>query len=316
MRNNEYPKYILVVSVLILISFLAIDTPFIFSASFGPNYENVTVDTRVNIAESRPVILNVEIQQGNVTITLNAGLTRSILCNVTVRDYNGWNDTATVNATFWDDNNANMADPDDDNDHYTNTSCTLTGNDGQYISYWNCSFNVFYYANNGSNWICNITATDNFTNSTNNFTGSGYNITTINPLYALNVTSLIDYGDVAAGDTSTTSQTANITNFGNRDINISLYGWGGRNLSVAKYNGLAFVCAIGNVSVEDERYSLTDQSWLTMTNLTNVSTLITGLTMPQRTTTEVMNTTYWRLFVPPSSFGLCNGTIVFAAEIS
>ncbi|MFC2134927.1 hypothetical protein ACFLTH_09940 [Bacteroidota bacterium] len=315
MRNNDFQKYMFVIAVLMLVSFIVIRAPFIFSASHGPNYENVTVDTRVNITESKSTILGVVIDQGNLTITLNAGLTRLITCNITIRDYNGWNDTTNVNATFWDNTTVGAGDPDDDNNHYSNSSCTRMSNDGQYVSNWDCSFNVWYHANNGSNWVCNATAKDTYTNSTNNYTDSGYNVTTINSLYALNVTSLIDYGDMAAGDTSTASEIANITNFGNMDINISLYGWGGNNLSDTTYSGLSFVCEIGNISVENERYSLTDQSWLSMTNLTNESTLIQGLTMPQRTASEVVNTTFWRLYVPPAPFGQCNGTIVFAAEI-
>ncbi|MFH1770601.1 MAG: hypothetical protein ABH828_03515 [archaeon] len=303
MRKDEFPT-LLILAVIFAISLIA---PLISSWSIGDNYKNVSVDTYVNITYSKPVVLNVEIDTASNNVTLSAGTTRSVLCNATIRDYNGYGDINRTNATLWDNNNAVMSDPDDENEHYF-SNCTLNGNDGTYLSYWSCSFDVYYYANNGSDWRCNVTTVDNY-----NFTASGYNVTTLNPLYALNVTSEINYGDMAVEDTSTNSETANITSFGNMNINVSLYGYGGNEFTTG--NGLAFICEIGNISVGNERYSLTDVAWASMTNLTNESALISGFTMPQRTTTEIINTTYWKLYVPPNPFGQCNGTVVFEAEL-
>jgi len=61
---------------------------------------------------------------------------------------------------------------------------------------------------------------------------------------------LIDYGDMAVGATSTV-QEANNTNIGNRRINISVYGYGH-----TPNDGLAMNCTIGNISVENEKFSL------------------------------------------------------------
>jgi hypothetical protein len=316
MKSDEFPKYLVIVMLIFALSFIVIKTPYIYSYSHGANYENVTVDTKVNITSSKPVITNIEIQQGNATITLNAGMTREIICNVTVQDYNGWDDVTAVNATFFDGNSVTMADPDNENNHYTNTSCILNGNNGQYESYWECGFDVWYYANNGSNWICNATAIDAYYPTNNNFSHSNHNITTIDPLYAINVTSLIDYGPMSVGDTSPESETANITNFGNMPVNVSLFGWGGNNVSDPKGEGLAFICEMGNISIENERYSVIDEFWLSMDSLSENPVMLPGLTIPKRTAGEVINTTYWRLYVPPNPFGECNGTIVFAAEVS
>lgn len=306
MKKDEFPVQILVATLIIAISFLALKSELTTSYSFGPNYENVSVDTIVNITQAFPEIISVIIDQSLDNFTLNAGLTKKILCNITVRDFNGWNDTKGVNATFWDDNDANMNNPDDNNNHYTDSTCVLDSNDGQYISMWNCTFDIEYYANNGSNWICNATAIDEY-----NFTVSESATTTMNALYALNLTTLIDFGDMAVEDTSTTEQ-ANITNFGNMDINISLYGYG-----VTPNDGLAFDCDIGNITIDNERHSLVVQAWSLMTNLTSAANNINNLTLAQRTddTTPVINTTYWRLYIPPNPFGNCTGNIVFQAEL-
>jgi len=44
--------------------------------------------------------------------------------------------------------------------------------------------------------------------------------------------------------------------------------------------------------------------------------MISGLTLPIRTNdlvNDVVNSTYWRLYVPPNPFGNCSGVIVFSA---
>ena len=308
MKTDEFPTYTVIALIVMGAVFISLYSNPISSWSASANYENVSIDTRVNITHSEPRITSVVIDNGVDNITLNAGQTRSVVCNITVRDYNGYDDVNMTNATLWDDDSVNMGDVDDENNHYTNSSCTNVGNDGTYISYWECGFAVYYYANNGSNWKCNATAIDDY-----NFTDSNYNTTTINPLYALNVTQQIDYGNMAVGDTSD-AKTANITNFGNMDLNISLFGYGGDNFAVG--NGLSFICEKGNISVDNERYALNDIAWGLMTNLTNTSNMISDLTMPQRTDAEIINTTFWKLYVPPNPFGQCNGTVVFNAEVS
>ncbi|MBU0472091.1 MAG: hypothetical protein KKF65_05680 [Nanoarchaeota archaeon] len=316
MKNDEFPTYAVIIFSVMVFYFIAFQAPLGLGWSAGPNYENVTVDTRVNITQSKPVVIsvNVDVEEN---ITLTAGGTKLVNCNFTVRDYNGWADINKTNGTFWDDVEANVGDSDDENNHYSNTNCSTVGNDGEYLSYWQCNFSIYYYANNGSDWKCNVTAIDNYYATNNNFSASNYNTTAIIPLYALNLTQEIDFGNMAVEDTSVVSETADIINFGNMDINISLYGFGGDDISrISDFSGLAFVCEIGNISIGNERFSLIDQEWSLMTNLTSTSDLIDGLTMPQRTAAEVINTTYWRLYVPPNPFGQCNGSIVFEAEIS
>jgi hypothetical protein len=284
---------------------------FTYSYSFGPNYRNVSVDTTVYIGNATPIVLTVLIEGGAKNITLIAGTFKNITCNATIRDYNGGSTITNVSATFYDNVSSFSADVDDNNTHYSNTNCTLDGMSALDRNA-SCSFLVYYYANVNM-WTCNVTATDPYTNYTPpaNRQGWGTNSTHIDMLLALNVTPLIDYGNLSVGDTSNPQQ-ANITNFGNWNINVSVRGYG----SVLN-DGLAMVCEFGNITIPNEKYNLIGGSnLLTYTNLSNLAVNVSGLTILQQTndSQQVINTSWWILYVPPNPFGRCNGTVVFQAE--
>ena len=316
MRRNETQKdnRKRTVGLILFALFAAIliyNSLFSFSYSVGPNYRNVSIDTTVNITNAKPEVLLVIIDD---PVVLNAGGVKTVNCNATVRDWNGWDDIQNVTAVFWDNSSVNQFDPNDNNDHYTNGNCTNTGNDGNYTAFFTCNFSVWYYANPGSNWMCNVTATDSYVfNASVGSSNWLYNTTTVSVLLALNVSpTLIDYGNMAVGDTSVNSEQANITNFGNSDINISVKGYG-----ATENDGLAFVCAIGNISIANERYSLNaTDAYTNYLPLASSFTSIPQLTLPQQTNdaVQVLNSTYWKLYVPPNPFGICNGTVVFQAE--
>lgn len=300
-----------ITSLIMLFSLILLYNAFFsFSYSHDTNYRNVSVDTRVNITEAKPEILSVNVED---PITLNAGSTVVVWCNSTIRDWNGYDTITNVTGVLYDANNASYGDSDDNNNHYTNLSCSQISNDGNYTANFTCNYTIYYYSNPGSNWTCNVTVTDNypFNASVNGSTDYLSNTTTINQLLALNVTPLIDYGNMAVGDTSSPVE-ANVTNFGNSNINISVKGYG-----ATENDGLAFVCAIGNITVENEKYDLNQSALFTdYVNLSGTFTQIVNITLPQQTndSQQVINNTYWRLYVPPNPFGQCNGTVVFQAE--
>ena len=291
------PKVALMLGLFIFI-ILAINS--VFSAY---NFEYVNVTTRVNVTNARPEVDYVKIDSN---ILLNAGSFKVVLCNVSLHDWNGYSDIANVNASFWDNNSVNFSSPDDNNTHYTNSSCVNVSQSGYYANY-TCKFNVWYYANNGSNWVYNATVIDKY-----NFTATGQNKTSIQAYYALNVTSLIDFGDMAVGDYKN-NVSANVTNFGNYNINISVDGYGAVN-----GDGLAMKCDIRNITLPNLKYSLNETDWLSLPGgsaLTDSPVNMSGLTVPKRVTDVVWNQTYWHLYVPPTEnpFGVCNGTVVFTA---
>ena len=280
--------------------------------SWGPsnNYENVSVRTTVNVTQSYPEIINITCNNGTA-ITLTAGGTYRVDCLVEIRDFNGGGAISNVNGTFYYYLNDTF-DSDDNNTHYTNNSCSQDGAASGYFVNWTCSFDVWYYALNGT-WEANITVNDSY-----NLTANDYSNSTISPLYALNVTSPIDFGNLPVGDTSSTSVQANVTNFGNMDINVSVFGFGG-NDSVSGA-GLSMICAQRNISLPNERYDLSSATlYNAMTRITGAAVTIPGIMVTKQTQAGVysVNSTYWRLHVNVTTnpFGICNGTVVFAAEV-
>jgi hypothetical protein len=78
------------------------------------------------------------------------------------------------------------------------------------------------------------------------------------------------------------------------------------------------ICQIRNITLPNERYSISSATaYAAMSLMTGSPVTIGGFTIPQQTDDiqQSMNTTYWRLHVNLSTnpFGLCNGTVVFAA---
>jgi hypothetical protein len=313
LASFELKKKFFSVALLILVIFLIFKGIPVTSWGPGANYRNYSVHTQVNVTNAYPEVLNVTCS-GNYSgvpsaaITLTAGNTKTVYCLAQVRDYNGGNTVISVNATFYYYSSAS-SDPDENNTHYTNTSCTMN-NSGGYYSNWTCAFDVWYYANNGT-WRANATANDSY--STTNF---NYGNATVSALLALNVTSLINFGSLAVTETSQVIQ-ANVTNFGNVPINFSVHGFGGEDPVL--YAGLAMICDQRNISISNERYSLNGaDTYDIMTQITGSPVTVNGTTIQKQTipNTYMINSTYWTLHVnlTTNPFGICNGTVIFAAQ--
>jgi hypothetical protein len=299
-----------VILTFLLVGSILTILPVSFAANIvGGNYKNITVHTSVNISNSNPEVLAMIVYDTtNVSLnnlTLNAGATKSITCNASVRDWNGFNDIVKVNATLWHEATSTYNASNDNSSHYTNTSCILNYSTGTYTGVYTCTFDTMYYSNNGT-WICNVTTTDNY-----NATGSLTNTTYIYPLYALNITDGIDYGNVPVEGMSNDIQ-ANITNFGNMGINISVEGY-----AITRGDGLAMNCSIfGNIPVNYEKFALDNNTvYASKNTLTTTPGMIPGLTMPKQiNSTLILNSTYWQLYIPPNPAGNCSGFIIFSAE--
>ena len=321
MKHKDSLKIFALFSIMaVLYLYLALPSAF----SWGPlnNYRNFSVRTTVNITDAMPEILNITCNGGSA-IALSPGSVQNITCIVEIRDFNGGN---TLNGTvdtgagpsrvnisyiYYYLNSSNQ--PDDNNSHYTNNTCTLTGPANGYYVNWTCGFHLWYYANNGT-WTVNVTAHDRYNNRSYNV--SGYKNVTVSPLYAFNVTNTIDFGNMYVGEASQNAVQANVTNFGNMNINVSVYGYGAENQAL--YSSLALLCEVRNLTLTNERYSLSSSpAWASMTAITATAVQIPNLTVIQRQdeNLEVVNSTYWRLYVDPASnpFGQCNGTVIFSA---
>ncbi|MBW2990763.1 hypothetical protein KY348_03595 [Candidatus Woesearchaeota archaeon] len=270
-------------------------------------------DTHVNISIiTEPVNIIFIIVDDDVTlpldqIDLNAGSTKTVYCNITVNHPDDYTSIEGVNATFYSTTTTYDA-ADNNRTHYTNSSCLFLTGGGQSADY-QCIFNVWHYAINGS-WNCTAFTWDNY--STDNATDN----TTMNQLFALNIsTSVIDYTDLQPNQTSP-NVTVNISNVGNMPMNISVYGFGGEDEILG--DGLSMICQINNISVGFERFSTSStDDYGSKTALSSTEQDL-GLTIDPKTSPGDIriNSTYWQFMVPPEehAFGECNGSVVFVAE--
>jgi len=275
--------------------------PFIIPQTWSQTYNTTAlVNTTVNITNSAPLIYAIAM---DTPITLVAYNNKTVFCNVTVYDFD--NDTLSVNATFYIDGVSQPSDADDGNNHYTNVSCARTTPQNPEMNY-TCSVRFNYYADNTSNWYCNVTVADGGLVDSSNISNSA----TVQPLVAIKLPTLLDFGDLAVGQISNDTL-ANVTNAGNRDANISVKGYAN-----TEGDGLAFDCDFGSIALNYERYDATNGTVFTsMTPLTSDLVNITNYYVPQRTseTNDSLEPTYWKVQIPVGAGGICEGKILFSA---
>lgn len=261
--------------------------------------DTAEINTTVNITNSAPEVREVFLP---TTISLEAYGNRTVQCNVTVYDYD--NNVDRVNATlYYYLNNSN--DQDDNNVHYSNASCVNVTGDGVARNF-TCTFSVAFYANNGT-WYCNATAADDYDATGDNRS----NAAIVNSLVAIYVPGIIDFGEMTKGDITITPVEANLTNAGNRRINISVEGWG-----ESKADGLAMNCTYGNIARQYEKYNITSEPYTSMYELQTSPTMIPDFYILKRTSasSDSTNKTYWRLEIPSGAGGICTGKVLFTAS--
>ncbi len=290
-------------------------------AGFGEN--NVTVKTNLTIGNVFPEVLNVSIQDDAASFSLTPNDTTTLNCVAVVRDYNGEADINAAWSRFFDNFSSNYADSDDNNTHYTNDTCVITNNFGNYNGYTddaytslvNCTYSVWYYAN-ATEWNCTIRINDSY-----GWNAQGSDLITISPLLALGLPDIIQYGEVNATYVSDENVT-NVTNLGNVEINLSLSGYG-----FWENDGNAMNCTLGsiqNISIEYEKFNLTDTTSGDIshgefignyTNLTSspVTKRFDLDFRKQESYNEAWNYSYWRVYVPLGVAGTCQGNIIFGA---
>jgi hypothetical protein len=265
---------------------------------------NMTLNTTVNITNAAPEVRTVIV---NTPINLEPYGEVYVNCTAVIFDWD--NDTLTVNGTFFMNTSASVDSAIDNNTKYFNSSCSLDTPQDRLMNY-TCTFNVQYYADNSTHWLCNVSAEDDEAGRDSNQT----NFATVNPLVAIYIpATVLNFGEMKVNDIST-DRLANLTNAGNRNVSIYSQGWG-----TNPYDGLAMSCTYGNISLSYMRYNFTSgENWLTgMTLLTNDSTIMNGYLINHRIndsgTGDSTNTTYWKLRIPTFAGGLCSGKILFTA---
>ena len=283
------------------------------------NRTNDTLLAKVWVWNTEPTIYNVVINPSPVD--LNPGNTTTVNCTAFAWDYNGWQDINISNATFFHRDISNHIDTDDNNYHYstTNCSCAQQGSSSTNAS-CSCFFEVEYYAYNGT-WICNVTVNDEGGNATERiykFNASRNASVYVNTVIGIDVPAEIDYGNLSVTELSEL-KAANVTNWGNVPINVSVRGYGGTDEYLPGAGNFSMLCEYGNITHGWQRYTFNNEtSYAFMINLSNTSTLVQNLTLPIRTNDidygNDTNVTYWRIQIPLSVGGFCNGTIQFSAS--
>jgi hypothetical protein len=311
-KKNRFKKTVLIILELALFLILFL-LAFSFSGVDAVIGENVTVETYLQIGTSSPNINQINIHDGTLNLIPNS--TKTVNCTAEIEDFDGDTDVINVTAVFFH-NSSFYGDDDAGNHHYTNDSCYIDyGYGDEYTLKAHCFFEVVYYANPGT-WNCTVYAEDY-----SGYSDEKSNTTIVNELLAIGLPDAISYGEVNATFVSE-EQVANVTNFGNVDINLSLSGYArteGDNLSMNCSLG-----GIGEIPIRYQKYNLSEstpsplnlaQFGATYLNLTSSPVIKQfNLVSKKDDSPDLMtNSTYWRIYVPLGVAGTCQGNIIFGA---
>lgn len=316
-------SYLVVTFVLIGV-FAFMISPLVYSGVGG----NVTVVTTLQVGAVFPEILNISVDD-DVNITLTPNSTKHVVCQALIQDWNNDTTIFKVNATLFDVVLSSAGDTDDNNTHYTNSSCEIDLDASNYLNrvfvddlyhaVANCSFELLYYANPGQ-WNCSVYIEDETNRSNIEVDKSG-----VEGLLALGLPNSIDYGIVNSTDVSD-EKAISVENVGNVQFNITLNGYA--NVS-NKSDGLAMNCSLGTInyiSAEYEKFNLTattpgvlslssfEASYVNLTS--SLSPAVRDFSLDYRqndASNEAVKDSYWRIYVPKGVAGTCEGNIEFGA---
>ena len=252
-----------------------------------------------NITNVAPVVSNVVVNNG-ANIDLNAGTTKTVTCTGVISDGNGYDDISSASAVLYGPG-VTYASGDDYNNHYTNSSCTLSAGYDTTKKNVTCTFNLEYFALPGT-WTCNITATD-----TSSATGSSTNSANVTELIAVDVDNSINFGALAAGATSPTGVAENIRNYGNVKLDM---GGNGTDMTCSTRGTIP----IGNIHVglsASADYN-TEMSPMTST-IAYDDTFDLNYKTDQNLSTYSSKAYYFKVAVPEGVKGICTGTLQFTA---
>jgi len=288
--------------------------------NYASNFQEIEItgagyDFVENISMNSPVSINSVLVDDSSNLTLNeidllTNNTREVFCEAVLEEFDGEN-VSQIYGEFFGETSSYFGDEDDNNYHYSNSSCFVNesfGNENQ--SFVLCSFDVLYYANS-ENWKCVIHAEDNMTNSTEE------DQIFVNELLSIGLIDSLDFGSVSTENVSSEFELV-VHNKGNVMLDLSFYGYGNE-----EEDGFAFSCGGQGINISNKRYSFS--SSLGDLNFTEFESLYFPLTSSpiirdfdlnfrnDDLIDEAYNSTYWRVYVPSGINGECQGNIVFGA---
>jgi hypothetical protein len=286
-------------------------------------FVNVTgagFDFMDNLTLNSPIIFNSIVVDDELTFTPNeidllAASSRTVTCSAVVEDLDGGG-FSNFYSEFFGQVSSSYGDTDDNNYHYTNSSCFEDSSYGTLNqSQINCTYELLYYSNTET-WRCRIVGGDFFTNTT------GEDTTFVNPLISIEMQDNITFGIVDSEAVSPEEEVV-IYNRGNVLIDLALSGYG---TVEGDFNSMT--CTKGeNISIDYKKYNLTSSNFGNLTlsqfefNYTNLTTypVTNDFNLNYRrndTFDDAFNSTFWRVYVPYGSGGDCSGNIIFGAVLS
>lgn len=245
-----------------------------------------------------PTVSAVNITDATITLTENG--TTSITITATITDTNGGNDISSATGLFYLVSEGTSCN-DDDNDCYTNISCTLGATVGNDKNATCTATDIYFHAIPGS-WGAYVLATDD-----DAATGSATDTTpsTVNTLNALIVTGTISYDALNPGtNMASTTKTVNATTTGNAAIDVQIKG-----------NAMTFG-ATGTIAITNQRYSTTTNDAWASANTASSSYVSLEVDMAKPTThpSDAGDIIYWAWGVPSGTpDGTYTGTDYFNA---
>jgi hypothetical protein len=288
------------------------------------------VSTRLNVTNTEPttyqVIFDDLTPSPSDIIILNAGATTEVICNGSAYDPNGQSDLVNATATIYASEVGRFGTTSKFN-RYDNNSCVETYDVAGTTTNRSiiCRFNVDYWAYN-TTWECNFTVRDNggtqlVGQNRISMNSSKTDQAVIYQLTAINVSSqILDFGNLSVTETSP-DRLLNVTNVGNFRTNFTVMGYGGNDSTVPSANLSCMLCQTNNISLNYMRFSnVSGVTWDNMIPLNGTEQMIQRITLQNRTDENnpiqfgvTTNATYWKIRVPLSVGGLCNGTLRFSA---
>ena len=274
--------------------------------------QNDTVPSYVNITGNIPsttIFLDEVGQDGtDNSITLLPNQTIKVACWGTAFDLDGLWDLNDVDAWIYAESSSRDQ-PDNNSIHYTNKTCDISNLET--TGEWNCTFDVWFYAEN-STWTCivNISDDENYFNDTANDTA------TIQDLVAVNVgNNSIDFGTKAVGVSYPANVEVLVYNEGNVELDLQLDAWEQNATQGSETDSdMSFNCTIGQIPVDYLVFNVTPTSFDAAIPMVD-----TGATSPVQfdlahqegggNDRPTNASTYWGIRIPYKIAGLCTGYI-------
>ncbi len=268
-----------------------------------------TASTSVTVGNASPSVSSVTFNSSSA-ITLTENNTKTVYATSTVSDGNGCSTITGVTTDFYRSAvtaaSCDTSGEASSNSCYPRVTCTVvagtcTGGVDTSADYV-CSTALQYYADptdTGTYSAQTWTALTSVTDGTATTTGSGS--VELNTLSALDVTSSISYGTLAANsNTAGVNSTTTVTNTGNTNIDPDL-------------SGTVMTSGGDTIAVGQQEYATDAFSYGAGTDLTT-SPVSLNITLPQRTSGAITDTVSWGIGVPAGTPpGSYTGTNTFTA---